>query len=55
MTPPEPGPDVTHEQALEEAKRLKRAQPPVREPALEDEEGEADVDERDGLGPRPGG
>jgi hypothetical protein len=55
MTHPERNPDVTHEQILEEAERLKRMQPPVREPRLEDEEAEADEDERDGLGPRPGG
>ena len=55
MKSPESQQDRTHDEAVEEAKRLKRAQPPVREPKLEDEEAEADEDERDGLGPRPGG
>ena len=44
-----------HENALAEARRLRREQPPVREPKLEEEEAEPDEDESDGLGPRPGG
>jgi hypothetical protein len=55
MENPEREPADTHERVLEEVRRLERKQPPVREPKLEDEEGEPDEDERDGLGPRPGG